>query len=113
MTVAIQLDIDTYQKLSSRAGYRGLPGMLRTTLCELATSKQVTPSHLKNASLAVAADRAAKEKGGKGPAPKTTINMDGILKHTLDVLAKRAGIAPKGVMEAMAYICANLPQGGN
>lgn len=109
--INLQLDAETYKVLSDEAGYRGMPELLRKVFVEIANSPQVTATHLKNAGQTVAELRLPIAKGGKGLGPKLTISVDGTIKNAADVLAKRAGIAPKGVMEAVAYIYSTISQG--
>lgn len=107
-SISMQIDSKTYQFLAGKAGYRGLPELMRQVLIEVANSPLITPAHLKNAVREVAQARRPEKRGGVGPAPKTSIPVDGPTNRTVEVLARRAGIAPKGVVEAVAFIYAGL-----
>jgi|GEM_PF-4669015 len=105
--IPIQLDHATHSLIAGQAGYRGIPELMRQVFDEISKSPVVTPRHLKSAAQAVTLARRPEGKGGKGPAPKATIPVDDEANKILAVLARRAGMAPKGVMEAVAYIYAN------
>lgn len=107
--IPAQLDAVTYMVVSDRAGYRGVPELLRQVLTEVCDAQEITPTHIRNAAMEVVKARRSKEKGGQGPAPKLTVPVDTATNRTLTVLAQRAKLAPKGVMEAIAYIYAITP----